>query len=72
MKKPKTGPASLFDTTEIENLKSNEEQVEVTDNGKDDRNDDTNNKDTADLNCEIEEDASHYRSRSKRSHRKSR
>ena len=54
MKKPKTGPASLFDTTEIENLKSNEEQVEVTDNGKDDRNDDTNRKDTADVNCEIE------------------
>ena len=39
---------------------------------KNDKNDDTNNKGTADLNCEIDENASHYRSRSKRSHRKSR
>ena len=72
MKKPKTGPASLFDTTEIENPKSNEEEAEANDNGNAGKNDDTNNKDTSDGNCEIEENASHYRSRSKRSHRKSR
>ena len=72
MKKPKTGPASLFDTTEIENPKSDEKPAEASDTGNDCKNDDTNNKDTADLNCEIDENASHYRSRSKRSHRKSR
>ena len=37
MKKPKTGPASLFDTTEIDNPKSNEEQAEATHNDKDDK-----------------------------------
>ena len=68
-RKPKTGPTSLFDTTEIENSLSNDEQSENTNPNNCDGNDSQRNE-TSKLDSEIEtelcmnnEDASQLRSR---------
>ena len=68
-RKPKTGPTSLFDTTEIENSLSNDEQSESTNPDNCDGNDSQRNE-KSNLDSEIEnelcmnnEDASQLRSR---------
>ena len=68
-RKPKTGPTSLFDTTEIENSLSNDEQSENTNPNNCDGNDSQTNE-KSNSNSEIEtglcmnnEEASQLRSR---------